>query len=148
MLQLRGDRHVVETGRALLHMSNLPLEYCSFAFKTAVYLINRLPTPILNMKSPYQVLHKKNLTTSHLHSFGCLCFPWLRPYVSNKLQSRSQPCIFLGYAESQYSYICLDPTNHKIYASRHVKFYDHIFPYNQLVKPTPPPSLTIPNMPT
>lgn len=128
-------------------MSNLPPEYWSFAFKTAVYLINRLPTPILNMKSPYQVLHKKSPTTSHLHSFGCLCFPWLRPYVSNKLQPRSQPCIFLGYAESEYSYLCLDPTNHKTYTSRHVKFFDHIFPYNQLVKSTPPPSLSIPNIP-
>jgi len=142
----RRHRHIVETGRALLRMAKLPPEYWSFAFKTAVYLINRQPTPILKMQSPFQAIHKKTPNVSHLHSFGCLCFPWLRPYVTNKLQPRSQPCIFVGYADSQYSYLCLDPISKKIYTSRHVKFYDHIFPYNQLTHLNQLPSLTTTNI--
>lgn len=131
----RRHRHIVETGKALLHTANLPSSFWSYAFRTAVYLINRLPTPILHMKSPFEVLHKTQYNPQHLHSFGCLCFPWLKPYTSNKLQPRSQPCIFIGYADTQYAYHCLDPTTNKIYTSRHVKFYDHIFPYNTYHKP-------------
>jgi hypothetical protein len=135
----RRHRHIVETGKALLHTAKLPPSFWSFAFRTAVYLINRLPTPLLNMKSPIQILHHTKPNLLHLHSFGCLCFPWLRPYTSNKLQPRSQPCIFIGYADTQYAYHCLDPITHKIYTSRHVKFYDHIFPYTSLTaKPSPP----------
>lgn len=48
----RRHRHIVETGKALLHTAKLPLSFWSYAFRTAAYLINRLPTPILNMKSP------------------------------------------------------------------------------------------------
>lgn len=96
-------RHIVQTGRALLHTGKLPPEYWTYAFRTATYLINRLSTPILNMQTPYQVLHKPATNISHLHSFMCLCFPWLRPYTSDKLQRRSHPCIFIGYADSQYA---------------------------------------------
>jgi len=71
----RRHIHIVETGRALLHMAKLPPEHWSFAFKTVVYLINRKPTPILKMQSPFQAIHKKTPNVSHLHSFGCLCFP-------------------------------------------------------------------------
>ena len=109
----RRHRHIVETDKALLHTANLPLSFWSHAFRTAVYLINRLPTPVLQMKSPFQLLHKTEPNPLHLHSFGCLCFPWLRPYTSNKLQPRSHPCIFIGYADTQYVYHCLDPNTNK-----------------------------------
>lgn len=72
-------------------------------------------------------------------SFGCLCFPWLLPCNSNKLKSKSQPCIFVGCSPSQYAYRCLDPITNKIYTSRNVVFYDNQLPYMSLIKP----SLTI-----
>ncbi|CAN1339492.1 Retrovirus-related Pol polyprotein from transposon RE2, partial [Linum perenne] len=36
-------RHITETGRTLLHHDAVPLEYWTYAFQTAAYLINRLP---------------------------------------------------------------------------------------------------------
>ena len=47
----RRHRHVVETGLSLLHHASLPLTFWTYAFQTAVYLINRLPTPILHWKT-------------------------------------------------------------------------------------------------
>ncbi|CAA0827038.1 Unknown protein [Striga hermonthica] len=87
------------------------------------------------MRSPYATLHGTGHNFRHLHSFGCLCFPWLRPYTSNKLQPRSKPCIFVGYSSSQYAYLCLDPQSHRIYTSRHVTFFYNHFPFR-----TPSPS--------
>lgn len=52
----RRHCHLVEIGLTLLHQACIQLKYWSYAFETAVYLINRLPTPILNFKSPYTVL--------------------------------------------------------------------------------------------
>ena len=49
----RRHRHIVETGLTLLHSANLPLSFWSYAFQTAVYLINRMPTPILENNSPF-----------------------------------------------------------------------------------------------
>lgn len=46
-------RYIVETGLSLLTHASMPLSYWTFSFSTAVYLINRLPTPTLNHLSPY-----------------------------------------------------------------------------------------------
>jgi hypothetical protein len=128
----RRHRHIVETGRALLYHANLPPQFWSYAFTTATYLINRMPTPILNMKTPYQALFNQPPNYNHLHSFGCLCFPWLRPYTTNKLQNRSKPCIFLGYSNSHHAFLCLDPSSNRVYISRHVNFVEHSFPYHSI----------------
>lgn len=40
----RRHRHIVETGLSLLAQSSAPLKYWVDAFKTAVFLINRMPT--------------------------------------------------------------------------------------------------------
>ena len=102
-----------------------------------------MPTPILHMKSPYEVLFDKPPDYNRLHAFGCLCFPWLRPYTKHKLQNRSSPCIFLGYSLSQYAFYCLEPISGRIYTSRHVKFIENQFPYSNIAGSTTP-STSIP----
>ena len=81
-----------------------------------------------------------------LRTFGCRCYPWLNPYVSNKLQPRSVHCVFLGYIPSTKGYRCLDPTTGQIHVSRHVVFDEDVFPFasSPSVKPASPslPQLT------
>jgi histone deacetylase 1/2 len=64
-----------------------------------------------------------------LRTFGCLCFSFLCPYHAHKLDFRSSPFMFLGYSSSHLGYRCLDLTSHRIYVSRHVRFYENIFPF-------------------
>ena len=54
----RRHYHIVEIGRALLHHAKPPTKFLTFTFQTTTYLINRLLTPNLNMRSPFQILHK------------------------------------------------------------------------------------------
>ena len=150
----RRHRHIVETGLALLSHASLPTTFWPHAFATAVYLINRQPTPTLNLSSPFELIFNQSPNYSKLKIFGCLCYPWLRPYTSHKLNARSKSCVFLGYSLSQSAYLCLDPTTSKIYVSHHVQFVESVFPYttlhNTLPRPTTstintwiPPVLTI-----
>lgn len=87
----------------------MPLEYWTLAFTTATYLINHLPTPTLQNKSPYYCLFGQIPNYQKLRSFGCLCYPWHRPYNSHKLEPKSLPCIFVGYSSTQSAYYCLEP---------------------------------------
>uniref|UniRef100_A0A2N9G9A2 Integrase catalytic domain-containing protein n=1 Tax=Fagus sylvatica TaxID=28930 RepID=A0A2N9G9A2_FAGSY len=132
----RRHLHIVETGLALLTHASLPRSYWTYAFATAVYLINRMPTPTLNLSSPYHKIFQTTPNYSKLRVFGCLCYPWLRPYTSHKLESRSKPCVFLGYSLTQSAYYCLDPSTSRIYVSRHVKFVESQFPYSSVSGPS------------
>lgn len=94
----RTHWHIVETGLILLAQSGMPFTYWIEAFATAVHLINRLPTPILNHKSPFEALYHTKPNYDFLKVFGCLCYPYLRPYNFHKLQFRSSRYTFLGYS--------------------------------------------------
>jgi hypothetical protein len=104
----RKHRHITETALSLLAQSHLAPHYWVDAFLTAVYLINRLPTPVLQHQSPYFKLLQKQPDYSFLKTFGCACYPLLRPYIPHKLSFRSSKCVFLGYSSTQKGYRCLD----------------------------------------
>jgi hypothetical protein len=124
----RKHRHLVETGLALLAQSHLSNTYWVEAFNTAIYLINRLPTTMLNDQSPFHVLLKQIPNYSLLRTFGCACYPLLRPYINHKLMFQSKQCIFLGYSSNHKGYRCLDPLTNRVYLSRHVVFDESVFP--------------------
>jgi transposase InsO family protein len=124
----RKHRHITETGLTLLAQSHLPSIHWVDAFLTAVYLINRLPTPVLQHHSPYYKLLNKHPDYTCLKTFGCACYPLLRPYTPHKLAFRSTKCVFLGYSSSQKGYQCLDLTTNRVYVSRHVVFDESQFP--------------------
>lgn len=107
----------------------MPTTFWSHAFQTAVYLINRLPTPLLDNISPLQKLFGSNPDYLSLRTFGCTCYPWLRPYSKHKLDQRSIRCVFLGYSLQHKGYKCLDLKNNRIYISPHVTFEESTFPF-------------------
>ncbi|GJV23047.1 hypothetical protein Tco_1375742 [Tanacetum coccineum] len=52
----------------------IPLNMWSGCVLTATYLINKLPTSVLNGKSPYDLVYNKPPSLKHLRSFGCLAY--------------------------------------------------------------------------
>lgn len=139
----RKHQHIVEMGLTLLHEASLPTTYWTYAFPTAFYLINRLPSPILQQQSLYTKLFRKEPNYMKLRVFGCACYPWLRPYAKHKLGLRSLPCIFLGYSLTQSAYLCLHQPTRRIYTSLHVKFDESRFLYTQPTSsPTASPDLS------
>ena len=132
----RKHRHLVETGLALLAHVSLPLCFWDEAFLTACYLINRMPTPVLQQDTPVHRLLKVQPNYSFLRTFGCACWPSLRKYNAHKLSFRSTMCVFLGYSSMHKGYKCLDRSTGRIYISRDVVFDESVFPY-------PSPGVTV-----
>ncbi|RVX04841.1 Retrovirus-related Pol polyprotein from transposon RE1 [Vitis vinifera] len=133
----RKHRHVVETGLALLAHAGLPLKFWSYAFQTATFLINRMPSKVLQNASPYFALFKRNPDYKFLRVFGCLCYPFIRPYNNHKLQYRSLKCVFLGYSLHHKGYLCLDNLTGRVYVSPHVVFDETQFPFAQNISSSP-----------
>ena len=78
----------------LLGQCKAPLKFWSYAFETVVYLINRMPTVVLNGCTPFDRLFKSSPDYNFLRIFGCLCFPLLRPYNRHKLDFRSSTLLY------------------------------------------------------
>lgn len=95
----RKHRHLIETTITLLLQAHLPSNFWLEALTTAVYLANRMPHSTLKFQVPYTLLFQSKPNYHFLKPFGCSCFPWLKPYVANKLQPRSKSCVFLGYCQ-------------------------------------------------
>ena len=52
----RKNRHILETARALLIGSNTPGHHWDDAVASAVYLMNRMPSKVLDFDTPLQLL--------------------------------------------------------------------------------------------
>ncbi|KAL4582843.1 hypothetical protein LXL04_007404 [Taraxacum kok-saghyz] len=121
----RKHRHILDTIRTLLISSQVPERFWGEAAFTAVYTINRHPTPVLQNKSPYELLHKTLPGYDLLRVWGCACFVQLQSHERSKLEPRSRLCCFIGYGIEHKGYRCWDPISKRLRISRHVTFWEH-----------------------
>ena len=70
----RKHQHILNVTRALLFQANLPPIFWEFAVNHVVFLINVIPTPLLNNITPHEKLFGKPYDISFLKVFGCLCY--------------------------------------------------------------------------
>lgn len=70
----RKNRHILEITRSLRFQAFLPLKIWDDCVLTAVYLINRTPTPLLRNHTPFESSFLKPPLFDHLRVFGCLCY--------------------------------------------------------------------------
>jgi histone deacetylase 1/2 len=103
----RKHRHIVEVGLALLANASMPLKFWDEAFLTATFLINILPTKVLDLKSPTECLLNVTPNYDARRTFGCACWPNLRPSNKRKLAFRSTRCVFIGYNPLHKGVKCL-----------------------------------------
>lgn len=119
----------------------MPLFHWAMAFKTIVYLINRQSTLVRGLSSPLQKLFQTEPNYLKLKTIGSPCLPWLKPYNSHEFQPKSLPCIFVGYSDSQSTYLLLQLDTNKLYVSRYVTSVEDIFPFqNSPTQPTCSPA--------
>lgn len=66
----------------------------------AAYLINRMPSRILRMKSPAELILRQWKFKVSPKVFGCVCFARDHQPAVGKLDPQTLKCIFIGYSLS------------------------------------------------
>ena len=115
----RMNRTIMNKVRCLLIDSNSDLRLWGEAFKTAIYLINRISSGKLTPVEEWSGI-KPNV--SHLRRFGCVAFMHIPVELRTKLDSRAEKRIFVGYSESQKGVRLFDPDTKSVQVSRDVLF--------------------------
>ncbi|KAH9722865.1 Dipeptide epimerase [Citrus sinensis] len=87
-------------------------EFLSFckqeeAAKTACYIVNRLPSTTIGLKTAMEMWIGKSADYSYLHAFGCPVYVMYNVQERAKLDPKSRRCIFLGYVDRVKGYLRL-----------------------------------------
>ena len=104
----RRNQTLKDMVRSLISHSSLPQSLWGEALKTIVYILNRVPSKVVD-KTPYELWTGKMPSIKHLHIWGCPAET--RPYRPHerKLDSRTISCYFVGYVERSRGYKFYNP---------------------------------------
>ena len=93
--------------------ANMPKRFWTDAVVTVVYLLNRLPSRVLDYKTPLQVLGQNVILPSVLmpppRTFGYVVYVHIHKNQRTKLGPCDVRCVFLGYTAHKKGYRCYDP---------------------------------------
>ena len=116
------NRHLLDVTRSLLLQASVPPRFWVEALSTIVFLINRLPSIVIDFDSPFFRLFKVQPDYSDLHTFGCVCFVHLPSFERHKLGPQSVPCAFMEYNNSHKGFVCYDVSNRRFEFRRMLHF--------------------------
>ncbi|KAI5342034.1 hypothetical protein L3X38_009909 [Prunus dulcis] len=92
----------------------------------AVYLLNRLPSRVLDFQTPMQVLthhiSASSMLTLSPKVFGCVIYVHLHQNKRSKQDPCALRCVFLGFSTHQKGYRCYHRATRRLYVSIDVTF--------------------------
>lgn len=95
-------------------------------------MINRLPTPVLKGRTPYELLYGKEPKVDHMRVFGCQCHATTLP-KGDRFAPGARKAAFIGYSETQKGYRLYDIEQISFFVSRDVVFQEGRFPFKDTI---------------
>jgi len=110
--------------RSMTSVSNLPTNMWGEALKTAVYVLNRIPSKSVP-KTPFELWNGWKPSLNHVHIWGCQVEVRVYNPHEKKLDPRTVSGYFIGYAEKSkgYRFYCPSYTQ-KIVEARNARFLE------------------------
>ena len=116
---------VTAMARTMLIESGMSKGFWPYAFLTASYLRNRLPTRTKGGKTPHELFYQRVPDVSHLRVFGCISYVTLLDGKKRgKLEPRSVQGRLVGYSVVSKAYQVWIPSLHKVIEARDLVFFE------------------------
>ena len=120
----RRNRTLMEMVRSMISRTNLPGFLWGEALKTALYILNRVPTKVVPL-TPFKLWTGRKPSLNHLKVWGCPTEVKLYNPTLSKLDSRTTRCYFVSYPEHSKGYRFYNPNGGtRIVESQTAKFLE------------------------
>ncbi|KAM2174560.1 hypothetical protein PS2_033856 [Malus domestica] len=124
----RKNRQIMEVARSLMLDKCVPNHLWGHVVLAAVYLINRVPSMVLDFQTPFNVLqkHVSLVSVSKLPPkvFGCIAYVHVYSHQRSKLNACALR--FIGYANNKKGYKCYHHLTQKTYITMDVTFHEEV----------------------
>ncbi|KAH9753635.1 hypothetical protein KPL71_015142 [Citrus sinensis] len=112
----RRNRTLLDMMRSMLSYSSLPISFWGLALETAVYLLNLVPSKSVP-KTPIELWSGRKPSLRHVRIWGSPAHV-LKP-KADKMDSRSEVCMFVGYPKGTRGGLFYSPQDRKVIVSTH-----------------------------
>ncbi|RVW98877.1 Retrovirus-related Pol polyprotein from transposon TNT 1-94 [Vitis vinifera] len=108
----RRNRTLMEMVRSMMSYSSVPISLWGEALKTAMYILNRVPSKAVP-KTPFELWTGRKPSLRHIHIWGCPAEARIYNPHEKKLDSRTISGYFIGYPDKSKGYRFYCP-NHSV----------------------------------
>ncbi|KAH9679182.1 Integrase catalytic domain-containing protein [Citrus sinensis] len=112
----RRNTTLLDMVRSMLSYSSLPISFWGLALETAVYLLNLVPSKSMP-KTPIELWSGRKPSLRHVCIWGSPAHV-LKP-KADKMDSRSEVCMFVGYPKGTRGGLFYSPQDRKVIVSTH-----------------------------
>src|SRR6266516_4845258 len=120
----RRNRTLLDMVRSMMSLTDLLLSFWGYALETAAFTLNRAPSKSVET-TPYELCFGNKPKPSFLKVWGCdTCVKRLHP---DKLEPKSEKCIFIGYPKETIGYTFYHRSEGKIFVAKNGTFLEKEF---------------------
>ena len=120
----RHNRTLLDMLRSMMSRASLPISFWGYALETAAHILNLVPTKKVT-KTPHEMWTGKVPNLNHIKIWGCEAF--VRRETHDKLEPRSERCIFIGYPQKSFGYLFYRPSENVVFVARRGVFREREF---------------------
>ena len=99
----------------MMSLTDLPLSFWGYALETAAFTLNRAPSKSVET-TPYELWFGKKPKLSFLKVWGCDAY--VKKLQPEKLEPKSEKCVFIGYPKETIGYTFYLISEGKIFVAK------------------------------
>ncbi|GKD67765.1 retrotransposon protein, putative, ty1-copia subclass [Tanacetum coccineum] len=107
--------------RSMMSRATLPICFWDYALETAAHILNLVPTKKVS-KTPFETWKGKGPSLRHIKIWGCEVY--VRRKAQDKLEARSEKCLFVGYPEESFGYLFYKPKDNVVFVAQRGVFLE------------------------
>ena len=108
----------------MMSLTDLPLSFWGYALETAAFTLNRAPSKSVET-TPYELWFGKKPKLSFLKVWGCDAY--VKKLEPDKLEPKSEKCVFIGYPKETVGYTFYHRSEGKILVAKNGSFLEKEF---------------------